>query len=381
MGIKGFEGVLSEKSKEALQSETWQKVRDSMKEKREVRHFTAENTAENAYGWTWDQVVKEYLRSGYDAEDKNPDIVVMGETYKTLRRPEVTVFYDAAGDTLFDVTNERLEKEYEWLMNSGTVDAAEGMDAGEENGEDGKDDSAVEQTEEDPEAGEAPPTERAEAEEEDITDNGADDGVIPMGTASLKEIVAGVPAPTAEEIAAAEEENAKPVKQRAKEKLEKERESAKDSTFADPIIEYLLKRCNEDEGMAEDVVQEHKTWKKCFDYIYSQARKQAKGSCAAVRDDVVYEWAEDYYHKDDKAEEEKKAKKKAEDKAKKATADSAKKTKSAAERKTARTKNTSDKAEKVPVPPKTEVPKEPPKPKRNGKEMDGQLDMFAMMGM
>ncbi|MCI9591678.1 MAG: hypothetical protein HFG42_14235 [Lachnospiraceae bacterium] len=380
MGIKGFEGTLSEESKKALkalQLETWKKVRDCMKENREVRHFTAENTAENAYGWTWDQVVKEYLRSGYDAEDKSPDIVVMGETYKTLRRPEVTVFYDAAGDTLFDVTNERLEKEYEWLMNSGTVDAAESMDAGEENGEDGKGNSVVEQTEEEPKVGETPPTERAEAEEEDITDNGADD-VIPMGTASLKEIVTGVPAPTAEEIVVAEEENTKPVKQRAKEKLEKERESAKDSTFADPIIEYLLKRCNEDDGMAEDVVQEHKTWKKCFDYIYSRARSQAKGNCAAVRDDVVYEWAEDYYHKDDKAEEEKKA---TEGKAKKATTDSAKKTKSAAERKTARTKNTSDKAEKVPVPPKAEAPKEPSKPKRNGKEMDGQLDMFAMMGM
>ena len=373
MESKGFEGTLSEKSKEALQSETWQKVRDCIKEKREVRHFTAENTAENAYGWTWDQVVKEYLRSGYNAEDKSPDIVVMGETYKTLRRPEVTVFYDAAGDTLFDVTNERLEKEYEWLMNSGAVDAAEGMDTGEENGEDGKGDSVVEQTEEDPEAGEAPPTERAEAEEEDITDNGADDDVIPMGKASLKEIVTGLPAPTAEEIAAAKEENAKTVRQRAVEKLEKERESAKDSTFADPIIEYLLKRCNEDEGMAEDVAQEHKTWQKCFDYIYSQARKQAKGNCAAVRDDVVYEWAEDYYHKADKAEEEKKAKKAAEAKAKKS--------KSAEERKAVRTKNTTDKAEKAPALSKVEAPKEPPKPKRNGKEMDGQLDMFAMMGM
>ncbi len=373
MESKGFEETLSEKSKEALQSETWQKVRDCIKEKREVRHFTAENTAENAYGWTWDQVVKEYLRSGYNAEYKSPDIVVMGETYKTLRRPEVTVFYDAAGDTLFDVTNERLEKEYEWLMNSGAVDAAEGMDTGEENGEDGKGDSVVEQTEENPEAGEAPPTERAETEEEDITDNGADDDVIPMGTASLEEIVTGLPAPTTEEIAVAKEENAKPVRQRAVEKLEKERKSAKDSTFADPIIEYLLKRCNEDEGMAEDVAQEHKTWQKCFDYIYSQARKQAKGNCAAVRDDVVYEWAEDYYHKDDKAEEEKKAKKAAEAKAKKS--------KSAEERKAVRAKNTTDKAEKAPVPPKAEAPKVPPKHKRNGKEMDGQLDMFAMMGM
>ena len=128
MGIEGFERNLSEESKKALQSETWQKVRDGMKEKREVKHFTAENSAENAYGWARDQVVKEYLRSGYNAADKSPDIVVMGETYKTLRRPEVTVFYDAAGDTLFDVTNERLEKEYEWLMNSGAGDVAENTD-------------------------------------------------------------------------------------------------------------------------------------------------------------------------------------------------------------------------------------------------------------
>ncbi len=32
MGIEGFERNLSEESKKALQSETWQKVRDSMKE-------------------------------------------------------------------------------------------------------------------------------------------------------------------------------------------------------------------------------------------------------------------------------------------------------------------------------------------------------------
>ena len=109
--------------------------------------------------------------------------------------------------------------------------------------------------------------------------------------------------------------------------------------------------------MAEDVAQDHKTWQKCFEYIYRQARQQAHGNCAAVRDDVVYEWAEDYYHKDDKAEEEKKAKKAAEDKAKKTA------------------------TEKVSVPPKAETPKAPPKPKKNPKEMDGQMDLFSMMGM
>ena len=379
MGIGGFDGNLSEESKKALQSETWQEVREGMKEKKEIKHFTAESTAENAYGAIWNQVVNEYLKSGYNAEDKSPDIVVMGETYKTLRRPEVTVFYDATGDTLFDVTNERLEKEYEWLMNSGAGDTAENMNTREENAADGKGNLVVEQTEEDPEAGKAPQAERTE-EDENNADNGADD-VIPMGTASLKEIVTGLPAPTAEEIVAAEEENAKSIKQWAEEKLKKELAAAKDKSFADPIISYLLKRCEEDEGMAEDVAQEHKTWQKCFDYIYRQARQQAHGNCAAVRDDVVYEWAEDYYHKDDKAEEEKKAKKAAEDKAKKIATEKAKKVKTATERKTVKVKGNAEKTEKASVPPKAETPKAPPKPRKNPKEMDGQMDLFSMMGM
>lgn len=363
MGIKGFEGTLSEESKKALQSETWQKVRGGMNEKREVKHFTAESTAENAYGWAWDQIVKEYLRRGYNAEDNSTDIVVMGKTYKTFKRPEVTVFYDAAGDTLFDVTNERLEKEYEWLMNSGTVDVADGMDAGEENDADKKGDFAVEQAEEDPKAGEAPQTERAKENEQgraDVTGKNAESEQEPPEPAESK---------------ATSKQESRPAKQQAEEKLKKELAAAEDKSFADPIIGYLMERCWEDEGLAEDVVQEHKTWQKCFDYIYSQAGKQKKGNCAFVRDDVVYEWAEDYYHKDDKAEEEKKEKKAAEDKAKRATDASAKKTKSAAERKTVRAKNTSNKAERVPAPP------EPTKPKRNGKEMDGQLNMFSMMGM
>lgn len=362
MGVKGFDGNLSEESKKALQSETWQKVRDSMKEKKEVKHFTAENTAENAYGWALDQVVKEYLRSGYNAEDNSPDIVVMGETYKTLRRPEVTVFYDAAGDTLFDVTNERLKKEYEWLMNSGIVDAAERMDSGEENDADKKGDFVVEQAEEDPEAGEAPQAERTEEDEpgsaSDVTGENAE---------SAQE------SPKPMESKATSKQESRPAKRLAEEKLKKELAAAKDKAFADPIIGYLLERCREDEGLAEDVVQDHKTWQKCFDYIYSQARKQAQGNCAAIRDDVVYEWAEDYYHKDDKAEEEKKAKKAAEARVKREN--------SAAEKKTAKTKGNTDKTEKVSAPPKPEAPKAPPKPKKNGKEMDGQLDLFAMMGM
>lgn len=84
------------------------------------------------------------------------------------------------------------------------------------------------------------------------------------------------------------------VKQKAKEKLEEEKKKATQKNFADPVITYLLKRCEEDQGLAEDVMQEEKTWKKCFDYIVEQARKQSNGRSTAVEDRVVYEWAEDY---------------------------------------------------------------------------------------
>ena len=103
-------------------------------------------------------------------------------------------------------------------------------------------------------------------------------------------------------------ENTKSIKQKAKEKLEAEKKKATQKNFADPIIAYLLKRCEEDQGLAEDVMQEGKTWNKCFNYIVEQARKQSNGRSTAVEDRVVYEWAEDYYHKYEKPETAKKEK-------------------------------------------------------------------------
>ena len=111
-----------------------------------------------------------------------------------------------------------------------------------------------------------------------------------------------------EEIEATEAENAKPVKQKAREKLEAEKKKATQKNFADPVITYLMKRCEEDQGLAEDVMQEGKTWNKCFSYIVEQARKQSNGRSTAVEDQVVYEWAEDYYHKYEKPEPVKKEK-------------------------------------------------------------------------
>ena len=384
METKGFnENEISEQNKEALQSETWQEARKLMKteiqhftEAPEIQHFATVKVSknDNVYGVVWGNVVREYLKTAYSGENAQADIISDGITYKVLKREEVTAFYDADGNTLFDVENKRLEKEYGWLMDDSTKADTEitNMEEGEKDVAEKEDSDSVKE-ETDTETGEAPETERTEDKEEDVLADGteADDNMIPMGKASLKEIVTGLPAPTVKEIAAAKEENAKPVKQRAKEKLQKELKGVKDKNFAEPIIGYLLKRCEEDEGVAEDVAQEHKTWDKCIDYIYKQARKQATGNHAAVRDDVVYEWAEDYYHKDDKAEEEKKAKKEAERKAKQ---------KKEAEERKAKAKEKPAKTASVPQK-KEEIPKEQPKSKRNGRDMDGQLDMFSMMGM
>ena len=87
-------------------------------------------------------------------------------------------------------------------------------------------------------------------------------------------------------------------------KLQAELKKVKDEIekgFAEPVIEYLEKRIGEDEGFAEDVLKSGKTWSGCFSYLFSQAKQMAGGKKQlAVRNDAVFEWAEDYYRKEDK---------------------------------------------------------------------------------
>ena len=199
-----------------------------------------------------------------------------------------------------------------------------------------------------------------------------EDVAIPMGTTSLATVATGnVPASTEEEITSAVEENNKPFQIRAKEKLEDELKKAKDKSFAEPVIGYLLKRCAEDKGLAEDVCQKHKTWEKCFNFIYESARKSAKGnSGCAVRDDVVYEWAEDYYHMDDKAKEAEERKKKAAEQKKKA--EMQKKVNEKKEEKPASEKKVQKKEKKT---------EEKPQQKKKSNELEGQMSLFSMMGL
>ena len=92
---------------------------------------------------------------------------------------------------------------------------------------------------------------------------------------------------------------------KAKQKLEQELKESNNKEFAEPVINYLLKRIQESNALAADICQEHKSCGGCLNYIYEKAREELSGKNGAIRDDVVYEWAEDYYHKDDKEEVEK----------------------------------------------------------------------------
>lgn len=253
-----------------------------------VKHFTID--ANENYG-EFEEVVQNYLKDGFESEEKETSVIVGKSEYKVLKRGTVTMFYDQSGNTLFDVDNERLKA------------CACGLN-------------------------------------DDIPTNTVDfDGL----------------------------------KKKAVQKLEKEKADAKNKAFSDPIIGYLIERCEEDSGLADDVLQEHKTWKKCFDYIFGEARKQAQGNCAAIRDEVVYEWAEDYYHRDDKAEEEKKAKE-AEERKKKAAEQKKK-------GETQKKKDDEKKKEEL-VPKKAEKKvEEKPQQKKKSNELDGQMDLFSMMGL
>ena len=285
----------------------------------EVRHFTLDRREDNTYGWPTNEIVKVFLQAGYQDGQKEMELNVRGKKYKVLRREPVTVFYDEDGNTLFDVENSRLKKEYQALIND--ISNATDQDKG----------------------GVA---EKSMSGEEDSNES-----------------------PTFSEAQQTQEDN-KSLELRAKEKLKKELAEAKDKTLADPVIKYLMKRREEDTGMAEDVLQTHKTWGNCLIYIYGKARKQSNGKCAAVRDDVVYEWAEDYFRLDDKAEK-KEVKRKGQEKKKKVEVEKGKpvsgkqkkKTEDKASAKPKKSAETEKKSEKIP----------------KKKEPEGQMSLFDLL--
>lgn len=92
--------------------------------------------------------------------------------------------------------------------------------------------------------------------------------------------------------------------QQAIEKLTNEKNKSKNKAFANPITKSLIRRVTESESLAQDIMQKSKELEKCLDYITDKAKNAAKGQkMIAVKDETVYEWAEDYYRKaEDKVE-------------------------------------------------------------------------------
>lgn len=218
---------------------------------RNVMHYALGDNQD--YEHEWSKAVLEYLENGYSSEDSKSEVEVGDTTYKILKREKVTAFYDADGNTLFDIENDRLKEEYE----------AMDFSASEPQSEMGKVISNIEQ----------------QAFEQAVNDDIDADDTVPMGTASLKEIVEGIPAPTPEEIEAAKENNNSSVYigvVGAVTKLQEELKKAKDKSFADPIIKHLIERCRESESLASDVCQDHKTWEKCYNTFTSRQESRRK---------------------------------------------------------------------------------------------------------
>lgn len=288
----------------------------------EIQHFPVEKVSkgDNVYEIRWANLVRKFLETAYSEENPQAEIVSDGITYKVLRREKVTAFYDVDGNTIFDVENKRLEKEYGYLMKETAVNES------------------------------SKPAEAA-----------SDEG-------SVKETPEDAVAEKAAEVPAGD------VKAKAISKLDSEFLSLKkesDKKFAKPCIDYLKKRCEEDLAICEDILQEHKTWQKCYDYVYGQAKKELNNTSGPVWHETVFEWVEDYFHLDDKAIEEQKAKEAAERKKKQEEA-----------AKKAKTKQKSAKKENKPNTKKAESKTaEKHAPKKRTKEMEGQMDLSSMMGL
>lgn len=73
-----------------------------------------------------------------------------------------------------------------------------------------------------------------------------------------------------------------------------------ENQFENTIKNYLENRAKTDSLFAETYRKANKSIKECCKYIYSQARKFAKGSNSVGIDDAtVYGWAVHYYDEDD----------------------------------------------------------------------------------
>lgn len=188
--------------------------------------------------------------------------------------------------------------------------------------------------------------------------------------------------------------------------------------LAEQIVKYFKDRISEDEGLAEDILKPEKTWDKCNSYLYSMARKAAKGKKSYyASDSTIFEWAEDYFREEAGKEQKKPGRQESPEKAKpqpenkktvtKAPKTDVKKTETVikqepavintetvvnrpeenahkAEKDAQKPEQSAHKAEEKATKPDTEAKvreaKEAPKKVKKDKEVSGQISLFDIMG-
>ena len=170
--------------------------------------------------------------------------------------------------------------------------------------------------------------------------------------------------------------------QLAVEKLQGELKKAKNKTFAEPIIEHLISRCQEDAGFAEDVLGEKKTYENCDAYIYSMAKKEAGNS--NYRMEKPWEPSKGNAQKAAPSKASKvKSEKKNPTKTTKSVSDAKTETKSVSEtgENTKAETNTVDKVKPEPAEEKaaTKQKEKKAEPKRKQNDISGQLSLFDLM--
>lgn len=194
----------------------------------------------------------------------------------------------------------------------------------------------------------------------------SEEEVVQMGTASLADIIAGIPKPTEEELnAAAEPPKAAPVYtvEDARKKLESELKIYRDGD-SKYVVEKLIEKCETDKELLNAIMLPHKSYDNAFRYFYQKSRtvgyKMPHGNMVYLDNDSAVKLSIEYFKRDDAAEAKKNPPKKSTAKPKDKGKEVQKKQASPPKSK---------------IPPKApEKPKQEPKPKKN--EMAGQMSLF-----
>lgn len=166
--------------------------------------------------------------------------------------------------------------------------------------------------------------------------------------------------------------------EKIKDEVEAEYKAAKGKEVEDvmrnqmtPIVQYVSGKCEEDPDYNALVIQDHKTWKRCYQFMMKKAQEMAaKGSTGLlVEGNTILKWIDEYYKLDDKKQAEKEAagsqKRKVNDK------------------KSAKNKNTAKNDSKAKIQ-SNKVASEatqhaPSNPGKKKKEIEGQFSLFDFM--